>query len=108
MKHFKMTLLVVALVFFFRGAPIVAQPKDFADAKLLWTLPWDSDWVTSVSFIGNNRVAAGNKLGGILVWNLPDAADAKAPPPARQLAGHTNEVTRLLTTPDQATLISAS
>src|ERR1043165_7448819 len=85
-----------------------AQPAAFAEAKLAWTLPWDADWVTAVSFIGNNKVAAGNKLGGILVWNLPASLGEKAPPPARQLAGHTNEVTRLLTTPDQKTLISAS
>jgi WD40 repeat protein len=85
-----------------------AQPPAFADAKLVWTLPWDNDWVTAVSFVGNNRVAAGNKLGDILVWNLPDALDAKAPPPIRRLVGHTNEITRMLTTPDQKTLISAS
>lgn len=85
-----------------------AQPSPFAEAKLLWTLPWDADWVTAVSFIGNDRVAAGNKVGGMLVWDLPTAADAKSPPPSRTLVGHTNEISRLLTTPDQKTLISAS
>lgn len=88
--------------------PIQAQPTAFTDAKLTWTLPWDADWVTSVSFVGNNRVAAGNKQGDILVWNLPEAADAKAPPPSLRLAGHTNELTRMLITPDQKTLITAS
>ena len=72
-----------------------AQPAAFADAKLLWTLPWDADWVTAVSFIGNDKVAAGNKLGDILVWNLPGPG-AKAPPPTRRLAGHTKEITRML------------
>ena len=83
------------------------QTKEFADAKLAWTLPWDADWVTSVSFIGNDRVAAGTKLGEILVWKLPEPG-AKAPMPAQRLAGHTNEVTRLVTAPDQKALISAS
>lgn len=85
-----------------------AQTSAFADAKLLWTLPWDADWATAVSFLGNDRIAAGNKLGAILVWDLPTASDAKAPSPSRLLAGHTNEITRLLTTPDQKTLISSS
>jgi WD40 repeat protein len=85
-----------------------AQPAAFADAKLVWTLHWDADWVTAVSFIGNNKVAAGNKLGDILVWNLPDQRTDKAPAPTRRFAGHTNEITRMITTPDHKTLISAS
>ena len=85
-----------------------AQPSAFADAKLVWTLPWDADWVTAVSFVGNNKIAAGNKLGDILVWNLPNQRTDKAPAPTRRLGGHTNEITRMLTTPDQKTLISAS
>jgi WD40 repeat protein len=85
-----------------------AQPPAFADAKLVWTLPWDADWVTGVSFVGNNKVAAGNKLGDILLWNLPATPGDKVPSPVRRLAGHTNEITRLLTTPDHKTLISAS
>ena len=87
----------------------LAQSASFADAKLVWTLPWDADWVTAVQFVGSNKIAAGNKLGDILVWNLPDTLDAKVPPPpARHLVGHTNEITRMLVTPDQKTLISAS
>lgn len=85
-----------------------AQTNDFADAKLLWSLPWDVDWVTAVSFVGNDRVAAGNKLGDILVWDLPKTATDKAPMPSRRLAGHTNEINRMVITPDQKTLISAS
>lgn len=96
------------LVSLLAGASVDAQGPAFADAKLLCTLPWDADWVTAVQFVGNNRVAAGNKLGDILVWNLPDAADAKAPPPVIRLAGHTNEITRMLITPDQKWLITAS
>jgi WD40 repeat protein len=85
-----------------------AQTPAFADAKLVWTMPWDADWVTTVRFVGDNRIAAGNKIGDILVWNLPEAADAKAPMPAHRLTGHTNEITRMLITPDQRTLITAS
>ena len=104
-----LTITVASLILLLGGAAAShAQSKDFADAKLLWTLPWDADWVTAVSFVGNERVAAGNKLGDILVWDLPAASDAKAPPPARRLAGHSNEINRLLTTPDQKTLLSAS
>src|SRR5438132_2664729 len=89
--------------------PLVrAQGPAFADAKLLWTLPWDADWVTTVRFVGANRVAAGNKLGDILVWNLPESPGDKLPPPARRLVGHTNEITRMLITPDQKTLITSS
>src|SRR6185369_10023120 len=78
-----------------------AQTKEFADAKLAWTLPWDADWVTAVSFVGNDKVAAGNKLGDLWLWNLPASLTEKAPLPARRLAGHTNEINRLVVSPDQ-------
>jgi WD40 repeat protein len=97
-----------ALILLLSASSAQAQTKDFADAKLLWSLPWDVDWVTAVTFVGNDRVAAGNKLGDILVWDLPKSPGDKAPPPARRLAGHTNEINRMLMTPDQRTLISAS
>ncbi len=100
MLTFAFALLVVPVVH--------AQPTSFTDAKLVWTMPWDADWVTAVTFVGNDKVVAGNKIGEILVWNLPSAPDGKAPPPAHRLAGHTNEITRMLTTPDQKTVISAS
>jgi len=74
----------------------------------VWSLPWNAGWVTSVSFVGPNRVAAGNTNGQILVWDLPDKAGAPAPGPARRLDGHTNTVNRLLATPDGRWLISAS
>ncbi len=81
--------------------------NDFAHAKVLHTLPWNSDALTSVAFIGNDKVAAGNKRGDILVWNV-SAPDGKTPDPVRLLAGHTNEINRILVTPDGRTLISAS
>lgn len=82
-----------------------APPKN---DKATWTLPWDADWVTAVSFVGPNRLAAGNNLGEILIWDLPEKLDGSAPPPVRRLEGHTNTVNRLLSTPDGRWLISAS
>ncbi|MSU78038.1 MAG: hypothetical protein EXS16_08075 [Gemmataceae bacterium] len=96
-----------SLVLLSTATTLHAQPAPFADAKAIHTLPWDADWVTAISFIGNDKVAAGNKIGDILVWNLP-APGGKTPAPARRLLGHTNEINRLITTPDGKTLISAS
>ncbi len=80
----------------------------FDKAALAWTLPWDADWVTAVTFVGGNRVVAGNNLGQIAVWELPGAPGGPAPKPVRRLDGHTNVVTRLLTSPDGRWLISSS
>jgi WD40 repeat protein len=102
---------------------------NFEKATLLWSLPWDADWVSAVSFIGPKRVAAGNNLGEILVWDLPEnpekapAPSAEkgkssgsektekplyaAPSPARQLAGHSNVINRLVAA-EGRWLISAS
>src|SRR5262245_12098965 len=77
------------------------------EPKLLWTMPWDADWVTAVCFLGERRVAAGNNLGEILVWDLPEKPSVPAPLPSRRLDGHTNTITRLLT-PDGKTLLSSS
>lgn len=60
-----------------------AQPAGPDKAALAWTLPWDADWVTAVAFLGNHRIAAGNNLGQILVWELPD----KTGGPARRRSG---------------------
>ena len=86
-------------------------PK-FDKAQLLWSLPWDADWVTAVVFLGpTRRVAAGNNLGQIVLWDLPEKPEKpgeSAPVPMRKLVGHTNTVTRLCCTKDGRWLISAS
>jgi WD40 repeat protein len=79
----------------------------FKDARVIHTLPWSSEALTSVAFISNDRVAAGNKRGDILIWDL-SAPQGQTPDPVRRLAGHTNEINRILVTPDGKTLISAS
>ncbi len=108
------------------ATPKGLSPK-FEKAVLLWSLPWDADWITAVSFVGPRHVAAGNNRGDILLWALPEkpepapAPEGKAPPaadmgmrplhaaiaPARQLVGHTNVIARLVCAADRW-LISAS
>lgn len=78
----------------------------FSDAKVLYTLPWSSDVVFAVAFIGNDKVAAANRRGDLLIWNLPATGD-RSPDPARRLVGHTGPINRLLLSPDGKTLISA-
>ena len=83
----------------------VADP--FANARVIHTLPWNSEVISAVAFIGNDKVAAGNNLGDILIWNLPAMGGDKLDP-VRRLVGHTGAINRLLVTPDGKTLISAS
>jgi len=82
---------------------------DLSKPVLAWTLTWDADWVTAVAFLGpTRRIAAGNNLGDILVWDLPDKPGGDAPKPKLRLDGHTNCVSKLAATPDGKTLLSAS
>lgn len=87
--------------------------------KLRYQLTFEGSWPTSVAFLGAGRLAAGNQLGQIFVWHLPDKApEFKAEPkgerqapnvwPVRRLDGHTNEISRLVTMPDGKHLASAS
>src|SRR5262245_31059373 len=87
----------------------MAEPINFDKATQPWTLPWDADWVTAVTFLGpTRRLAAGNNLGQILLWDLPEKPGDPVPSPVRSLEGHGNAITRLLSTPDGRWLISAS
>lgn len=77
---------------------------------LTWQMPFESEsaWPMAVTFVGSNRVAAGNQDGQLFVWDLPsEPSESKTLWPVRRLDGHTNGVTRLVATPD-GTLISAS
>jgi WD40 repeat protein len=81
----------------------------FEKADLLWTLPWQDDWVTAVAFVGSaRRLAAGNQRGGLLVWDLPEKPGGPTPAPVRRLDGHTNAIARLIPAADGRRLISAS
>lgn len=87
----------------------MAETPTFEKATLAWTLPWQEDWVTSVTFVGEGRkLAAGNRRGQIFLWDLPEEPGGELPVPSVRLDGHTNEVTRLVATADGKTLISAS
>ena len=82
---------------------------DFAKASLAWTLTWDADWMTAVTFVGASRtVVAGNNLGGMMLWELPEKPGGDAPKPKLILDGHTNCVSRLASSPDGKAVYSAS
>jgi len=82
---------------------------NFDKAALAWAIPWDAHWVTAVAFLGaSRRLAAANDLGQILIWDLPEKADAPVPAPVRRLDGHTNGVTALAASPDGRRLYSSS
>src|SRR3954466_2862792 len=86
------------------------MPSPFDAAKLACTLPWEDDWVTAVTFVGPSRqLVAGNRLGAMLLWDLPAEPDPKAPPaPRLRLDGHANAVPPLASTPDGRLIASAS
>jgi WD40 repeat protein len=91
--------------------------------RRLWKLPFEGAWPVSVAFVGSpRRIVAGNQDGMVVEWNLPETpVPAKVkdengkevdgfetPPPARQLVGHSNMVTRIVPAADGNTLFSAS
>lgn len=95
------------------------MPLNPAKPKLLYQLTFEGSWPTAVAFVGPRKVAAANQLGHIYVWDLPEKppefkadpkADRQAPNvwPTHRLDGHTNEITRLVATPDGKQLVSAS
>ncbi|WP_020468661.1 WD40 repeat domain-containing protein [Zavarzinella formosa] len=82
---------------------------DLSKPSMAWNLTWDAEWVTAVTFLGSSRrVAAGNNLGQILLWELPAKAGGDPPKPVARLDGHINVISRLTSSPDGKTLISAS
>lgn len=87
----------------------MAEPIRFDKPTQPWTLSWDADWVTAVCFAGPTRkLAAGNNKGEILLWELPEKPAGVAPAPVSKLEGHTNAISRLLSSADGRWLISGS
>ena len=104
-----------------------SKSVNFDKAMLLWSFTWDADWVSAVSFIGEKHFAAGNNLGEILIWELPEKPEPlgespsekskpadkserplySSPKPVRQMVGHSNIINRLLCA-ENRWLISAS
>jgi WD40 repeat protein len=80
----------------------------FEKSELAYTLTWDADWVSAVAFVGPRRVAAGNNLGQIVAWELPETLAKTPPPPTLALDGHSNQITRLIAPKDGRALYSAS
>ncbi len=88
--------------------------------QLRYQLTFEGDWPMAVAFLGSGRrLAAGNQLGQIYLWDLPATPppldksatkDRQAPNvfPVRRFEGHQNGISRLLATPDGKHLISAS
>lgn len=78
-------------------------------ATLVWSLPFEGAWATSVAFLGSSqKLVAGNRNGQLLMWNLPTEATKDVPVPTHQFDAHTNGITHLQATSDGKTLISTS
>jgi WD40 repeat protein len=87
----------------------MADPVNFDKAALAWNIRWDLTQVTAVAYLGSSRrLAAGNYLGHIYIWDLPEAPGGVAPPPVRRLDGHVNGITALVASPDGRWLMSSS
>jgi WD40 repeat protein len=96
---------------------------DFTNAKLTNHLVFEGNWPSSVAFIDNTRLVAGNLDGKLYLWDLTKAAvdltekEEKESEvrdrqpnihPVRRLDGHTNGITRLFTADGGKLLVSAS
>lgn len=102
------TRIFVTFIVLLVSVPSASAQSPFDKSTLAWALPWDADWVTAVTFVGNDRVVAGNNLGQIVMWEIPQNTSDPAPRPRRRFDGHTNSITRLLASPDGRWLISSS
>lgn len=77
-------------------------------ATLHCELVFEGAWTTSVAFLGSGKLAAGNRDGTLLVWDLPEQPSKEPTLPTRKLDGHTNAINRLVATDDGKLLLSAS
>lgn len=89
---------------------------------LRYQLVFEGAWPMAVTFLDSpQRVAAGNQLGQIFVWDLPDSPpeepaaskgskkrEAPNVAPSRRLDGHANAISRLVFDRERKRLISAS
>lgn len=72
-------------------------------------LVFEGAWTTSVAFLGSGRrLAAANREGVLLIWDLPEQPTKESVLPVRKLDGHTNSINRLVATDDGKLLLSAS
>lgn len=96
---------------------------ELKNAKLTHELTFEGNWPSAVAFLDDNRVVAGNLDGQMFVWDLTKEVVALTEEqsrnselkdraanihPVRRLDGHTNGITRLLTSESNQTLVSAS
>ncbi len=92
---------------------------DFAKQRftLRWQLPFGPSWPSSVAFLADGKLAAGNQGKRIIIWDVTAAPPSGETPknrtapallPVRTLAGHTNAVSRLCASADGRQLFSAS
>lgn len=89
---------------------------------LRYQLTFEGSWPMSVTFLDSpKRLAAGNQLGMLYIWDLPDAPPAETPmskngkkreapdvAPAKRFDGHTNVVTHLEYDAERRRLYSSS
>jgi WD40 repeat protein len=96
---------------------------DFTSAKLTNHLTFEGNWPSTVAFIDNTRLVAGNLDGKLFLWDLAQPAVELSEEeqkqseikdrqpnihPLRRLDGHTNGITRLFTAEGGKLLVSAS
>ncbi len=96
--------------------------QSFDKSTHVWQLRFENAWVTGVAFLGSHkRIAAANRLGQVLIWDLPDEPSKEAVEQAKKdrydgpdhapttwLQGHDNAVSRVRLMPDNKTLVTAS